>query len=120
MLPPENTGFSSARNISLTRAVVVVLPLDPVIPTTGPGQSSMNSVSIDQTGTPCPRASSSPGRSSGTPCDRNTASASRTATGSFSPSERWTRRSATCRTRSARRSRGLASLTVTSAPREAR
>src|SRR3990172_1835129 len=103
MLPPTKTGFSSARNISPRRAVVVVLPLEPVTPTIGPGQSSMNSVSMDQTGTPPRRASSSPGRSSGTPCDTNTASASLIVRGSLPPSERRTGRSATCRTRAARR-----------------
>ena len=120
MLPPTNTGFSSARNISPRRAVVVVLPLEPVMPTIGPGQSSMNRVSMDQTGTSWRRASSRPGRSRGTPWETKTASASVTARGSLPPREKRTDRSATCWTRSARRLRGLASLTVTRAPREAR
>ena len=120
MLPPTNTGFSSARNISPRRAVVVVLPLEPVTPTTGPGQSSMNRVNIDQMGMPPRRTPSRAGRSSGTPCEMNTASAFLIACGSLPPRERRIGRSATSSTRSASRSRGLASLTVTSAPREAR
>jgi len=80
----------------------------------------MNSVSMDQTGTPPRRASSSPGRSSGTPWETNTASAFLIVRGSLPPRERRTGRSATCRTRAASRFRGWASLTVTSAPREAR
>src|SRR3989304_2153925 len=60
MFPPTKTGFSSARNISPSRAVVVVLPLEPVTPTIGPGQSSMNRGSMDQTGTPPRRAPATP------------------------------------------------------------
>ena len=91
MLPPTKTGRSSMRSISATRAVVVVLPLEPVIADDGAGRQLQEEADHGVQGDAAlARGLPDAGRSSGTLCETKTASASVTARGVVDPSERLT------------------------------
>ena len=67
MFPPTRTGREPWRSTSPVSAVVVVLPLVPVMPTIGAGHSwKKRSISLE-TRSPWVRAASSSGSSQGTP-----------------------------------------------------
>ncbi len=74
MLPQTSAVRPPAFTISPVIAVVVLLPLLPVMATTGPSRNGKASSTSAITGTPHRRASSSSGRSSGTPGETTTRS----------------------------------------------
>ncbi len=87
---PRRAACRRPRTWPPTRLVIVVLPLLPVMPTTGPGQSSRNSRIMELRGTCRSRAAVSAGMSSGTLCETKTMSAPTVSAGSLAPRERRT------------------------------
>jgi hypothetical protein len=67
MFPPTQVRKPLAFSIWPTRLTVVVLPLEPVMPTMGAWHSSVNSLVSLLMGMPLRRASATIGVSSGTP-----------------------------------------------------
>ena len=85
MLPPTSTGRTWVRSSSPVSAVVVVLPLVPVMAMTSASITRHASSSSPMIGTPRARTAASAGSSSGTPGLTTTSSAPRNAASGWPP-----------------------------------
>jgi hypothetical protein len=117
-LPPQKLGRPDAAHSAPVSAVVVDLPLVPVIASTcASGCKSRHASSISAiTSTPAARAATISGKV-GTPGDITTRSAEVNDARSWPPSCQVTGTSASCAIWLASLSAGLASVTITRAPR---